>query len=505
MVHRIKVNHNHMPKDEHTMLRVVALRFRNAPVVFLFLIPFFLSADTAPSRVAVVSPEQTIASGAISEQITIQTQDGAGNELKVPSTACALLSTDSSGGIFSSSATSWSAVQSLTINKNSANRNFFYKDTVEGVHAISVKVVLRPETENRTCVSWPVAEWPSGWNARQTITVAGASSSGGGTSSSQGSPTASGTSAGSSSGSRVQNASATSTEELRIAVTANIPPRAVAGAEVVFSATVVGLKKEPIPNARVLWSFGDGGTIEGGKVLHTYHYPGTYVVLAEAASGELSGTARKDITVSVPALSISEVKEGSDGFIELYNEGADDVDLSRWFLKSGTNFFSFPKGTILSAGKKVPFPAVITTLFADPQATALLFPNGMVAVGHTPVPKASTVIPSSVVKESPASPEITPSPVPEKIQRREVEPKPISTIPEAVTHEETVPVPVEDEDLVLAAVGKTSETGTVPWIVAVVALLTVSVCGFVFASRSSAPISHAEQLRREAKEYELIE
>src|SRR3989338_11641284 len=92
--------------------------------------PVFAAAEV--QKFVFVSPPQTISPGAVSEQITIQAQDSAGSESKVPSTACAALSSSSFGGEFSSSATDWSLVSALTIAHNHANRNFYYTDRAVG-------------------------------------------------------------------------------------------------------------------------------------------------------------------------------------------------------------------------------------------------------------------------------------------------------------------------------------------------------------------------------------
>ena len=167
--------------------------------------------------------------------------------------------------------------------------------------------------------------------------------------------------------------------EPQIFVRARIPAHSVAGADVVFEADAVGKKKETLQNARYVWSFGDGGTAEGKKVLHAYHYPAAYVVMVEASSGEWSATDRKDITIAAPELAISRIQEGASGFIEVKNSGRTDIELSRWFFKSGSAFFSFPTGTIVPAGRSIPFPSEITKLTVDSVSSAILYPNGTVA------------------------------------------------------------------------------------------------------------------------------
>ncbi len=347
-------------------------------------------ADAPPAGVVFTSVPQTIGLGAVSEQISVQVQDADNNQSKVPSTACASLTSSASGGEFSSSASAWSPVSVLTIAKNSANRNFYYKDGAVGVATMSIKVVLKPEAETRSCASWPLAEWPLGWSATQKITVGEgsaetppppaqtASSSSSAQFSSEDESAASAPAASSGGG------GAPLPPLPHIFVGAQVSARAAAGADLAFDAIAVGLKKEPLPNARFVWTFGDGGSAEGKRVLHAYHLPATYVVMVEASSGEWSATDRREIVISAPQLLLSRLAEGADGFIEVRNNGRDDLDLSRWFLRSGGAFFSFPAGTILKRGGIVPFPSVITKLIVSMSDTALLYPNGTEAVRYAP-------------------------------------------------------------------------------------------------------------------------
>src|SRR3989338_155032 len=101
---------------------------------------------------------QTIKLNEISEIISIQAQDANGVSADILQTACLELSTNSSTGEFSSSNTNWSPVKILTMSKGSANRNFYYKDSIVGNYELSVKVSLRPEGKP-ACASWPKEEW----------------------------------------------------------------------------------------------------------------------------------------------------------------------------------------------------------------------------------------------------------------------------------------------------------------------------------------------------------
>ena len=446
-------------------------------------VPFLAHADV--SAVAFTSAPQTIAPDAVSEQLTIQLQDGSGNSAKAPSTACASLTSSSASGQFSSSATSWNPVSVLTISKNSANRNFYYKDGSSGTHTLTARVAQKPEGESRSCTAWPVAEWPVGWSATEEVTVGSAGNTGENAAAStspedtaNAEPAALTTESG--------NGSVGGAYEQRIFASAKLPAKGVAGADLAFEAVAIGLKKEPISNARFIWSFGDGAAIEGKRVYHAYHYPGTYVVLVEASSGEWSATDRRDITIVAPLLALRSVRTGANGFIEVANDGKDDIDLSRWFLRSGGSFFSFPEGTIVKAGSSVLFAAAVTKLAATESGAELLYPNGTVAAAHdSRTAEPAPVLPSVEHTAAPV-PLVSGKKAPERIARTEAEPEERSQ--------------TAASQQVAAAAGNAGRTGT--WFFATLALSITVAVGYLITARKK-EVPKAEGLS--AKEFEIVE
>lgn len=482
-------------------------------IAFLFLVgaslavprAVFLAADV--QKFVFISSPQTVAPGSASEQITLQAQDAAGNEFKVPGTACAALFSTSAGGEFSSNDANWAAVSVLTIAKNSANRNFYYKDTAAGKHTISAKIVFKPETESRSCAAWPATEWPSGWNASQDITVgdtAPASSGSGnvsvGATSTEPAVPASGVSA----AQQTNNNGTAWVPPPQIYVSAVVPQRGTAGAPALFDAAAVGLKKEPLPNARYVWSFGDGGTAEGKKVYHTYHYPAAYVVMVSASSGEWGATDRKEIVIAAPELILSNIKPGEDGFIELQNAGRNEIDLSFWFLKSGARSFTIPQGTIIGGGQTIPFPAAITGLSADPLNTSLLYPNGnlVAAYEEKSVAPAPAPLPARAA-ETVAAPAVKKEVPPEKPL-----PEPTVVPPEKETSLVPPPAPragdAEASELIGAALAA-GERGITPWLWGMALFLLVSIGAYLLLLRSKSKPDAFEELRKEAAEYDIME
>ena len=290
----------------------------------------------------------------------------------------------------------------------------------------------------------------------------------------------------------------------------------VAGAPLVFDAVAVGAKKEPVPNARYVWSFGDGGTVEGKKVEHTYHYPASYVVMVSAASGEWSATDRKEITIVAPELVISEVREGAGGFIEVHNDGGSDVDLSHWMLLSGSGIFSIPQGTVIAAKKSIPFPSAITNLAADAASAALLYPNGSTVVSyhkksaeserlaHAPEekPVGITAGPERVPDE--AAIRASPTPPQETEHESALEPIPKDIPPPAPVASSSSVSPARSGEL-LAGIGAAETRSLLPWLGRTAFLTLLAVGGYIVRILSEREQSGADALRREAAEYDFVD
>lgn len=146
---------------------------------------------------------------------------------------------------------------------------------------------------------------------------------------------------------------------------------AVAGTIVLFQGLAFGLNGEPLPGARFLWNFGDGTVQEGKSLTHIYHFPGTYRANLTVSSGEYTGSDWRVVSVLPPLIEISEVKPGSDGFIELFNNGEDDAAIGGMNLLAGGSFtFGIPVGTVVGGKQAIVFATAVTGL--DPAVSLTL-------------------------------------------------------------------------------------------------------------------------------------
>ena len=150
----------------------------------------------------------------------------------------------------------------------------------------------------------------------------------------------------------------------------------LSGADVFFEAGSLGVKGEPLENARHLWNFGDGTILEGEKVLHNYIYPGEYAVFLEVSSENFTATDKLYVSVLPSNLSISSAEVL---FIKLKNDSAKEINLSRWILKAGGKFFIIPENTYIRPNGEITFPGERTLLNGSLEPVNLLYPNGRVA------------------------------------------------------------------------------------------------------------------------------
>ncbi|AKM83803.1 TPA: hypothetical protein DCZ46_00485 [Candidatus Campbellbacteria bacterium] len=164
--------------------------------------------------------------------------------------------------------------------------------------------------------------------------------------------------------------------EENILVDAGKDKKVVVGADTLFKAFAVGKQNVPLKNVRYIWSLGDGSVKEGESVLHTYQYPGDYVVFLNITAGEYSASDRLTVSALPANIVISKV-DNIKGFIELFNQSSYELNLSWWHLESDGKKFDFPKDTIILPNKKLMISSKVTNLsLNDLNKIFLLYPNG---------------------------------------------------------------------------------------------------------------------------------
>ncbi len=143
------------------------------------------------------------------------------------------------------------------------------------------------------------------------------------------------------------------------------------GIPVSFNATTTGYGGEKIFFGKYFWNFGDGDSKEidltNSKTFsHTFYYTGDYVVSLDYYENYYSGNLIPDATDQIdvkiiPAdISISNVGDSRDFFVELTNNTSYSADISGWILSSTQKSFVFPKNTIVASKDKITLSPKIT-------------------------------------------------------------------------------------------------------------------------------------------------
>ncbi len=164
---------------------------------------------------------------------------------------------------------------------------------------------------------------------------------------------------------------------------------AFTGTPILFDSVNTGRFGENMQHGKLYWNFGDGDSktikLPAAKSFeHAYSYSGEYLVSLEYFENEYATTpsASDKITIKVvPAtIIISRVGNSADFFVELKNTTDYDIDLENWSLTSDSNYFVFPKNSILKTEKSVIISPTITKLnFDDEKSLKLVTSSGNIA------------------------------------------------------------------------------------------------------------------------------
>ncbi len=205
-----------------------------------------------------------------------------------------------------------------------------------------------------------------------------------------------------SSGSSTQNTSL-STKNIYLEVSVGNP--VLVDVPVDFKASAFGVNDEKLVYGKFVWNFGDGLSqtqylYDANTLYHTYLYEGTYTVTVEYFAGEYlpKANAQKRFTVNATLAPISITKTGNqeDFFIEISNTSINDIDISKWSIRSGQQIFYIPQNTILAKKQKIIFsPKVTGFLYQDNAIVSILNQNTNEVFTYSQKPKAGRV-PNSV-------------------------------------------------------------------------------------------------------------
>lgn len=155
----------------------------------------------------------------------------------------------------------------------------------------------------------------------------------------------------------------------------------VVGALSEFRGMGFGLNNEPMERARYLWNFGDGTSKEGQNIFHHYQYPGEYMVVLDVSSGQYASSDSFVVKVVPSEIFVSEIKTGINSFIELVNKSKEEINISNWRFRWGTQTFTFPKGTFIRPASYLAISNSVSGIIIvqGKGIVELLYPGGFLA------------------------------------------------------------------------------------------------------------------------------
>ncbi|MEK7077467.1 MAG: lamin tail domain-containing protein [Patescibacteria group bacterium] len=131
------------------------------------------------------------------------------------------------------------------------------------------------------------------------------------------------------------------------------------------------------------WYLGDGAVKEGAEIIHTYQFPGTYLVTLEVANGADTNVDQARVFVFGGKVWLNEFSAGvsstTGGWVEIYNPQPTSADISGWILESGAGKFVVPSFVLIPAKGFLVLTQAVTGLDLNGQSKITLkYPNGSV-------------------------------------------------------------------------------------------------------------------------------
>lgn len=138
-----------------------------------------------------------------------------------------------------------------------------------------------------------------------------------------------------------------STAELTLTLTA--PDVAYVNQPVSFTTVATGPGRDIVNSLVYTWNFGDTYGGEGKAPVHTYAYPGEYVVVVNARYSKHDVTVEKTIRILPVGVTVTRTREGD---VVLTNTAPQEIDISGYTLK-GTETLVLPPHTRLLKGGSI--------------------------------------------------------------------------------------------------------------------------------------------------------
>ena len=131
-------------------------------------------------------------------------------------------------------------------------------------------------------------------------------------------------------------------------------------------------------NPDIIWSFGDGQTVMGAGIWHTFLRQGQYIVAVRAPSLGPQAIAKQSINVYRPTIKIENAEPGWGGAVSITNHGKSEIDLGGYSVRLNGSSFTFPTDTYILPGATTDFSASVTKISFTEGQIELLAPDGKI-------------------------------------------------------------------------------------------------------------------------------
>lgn len=320
----------------------------------LFSVPITQAAVENVEKIVFTTESQTIAPDVISKVFTIQTQNSSGAMETIDETADLSVTVNSSSGQFNSNSTTWNPNTTFTMNKNTGNKNFYYKDNTEGTYNITATLTTRTtgkswSTSQSVIISSVIPESDSdSGDDNEATTTSGVAISSSSTSNSTNLSTH-----------YIQESLSSYTETNLFEISAGRDRLGYIGTPLIFEAKYKMSSNLKNKDCDYVWNFGDGRTDSGEETEHLYKYSGNYNLVLNGNCGETKAVARLKVKIMEPDLALEKF---SDGSIQVLNKSTDEINLYGLKLVTTKQEYNFPLDTIIGAGQGIVFSYEYTNL-----------------------------------------------------------------------------------------------------------------------------------------------
>jgi len=318
------------------------LIFANSTVAF--------AALQAITAIEVSTDSQTVAPNVVSGKITVSLKNANGGTEEIDESSNKLSLTSSSPtGEFSSNADTWKKTNELTVNKNTASRGFYYKDSAEGTHTLFFVL-----TSGETGIQWSTTH-PITIGSGGSADVTGDTSTTTATTTTTTDGNVSVSSGGSSIVSSHESSAviSRSTPEPPFSVSAGRERLGNSGAPLFFHAVSTAKDADGVSYR---WSFGDGTSGTGALVTHQYKMPGVYTAVLIGTRRSDEAASRTRVRITAPDIQIVRSVRVSDGALHVVVRNNDEYEcnIGRFAIRAGSSTEILAPDTIIPSGSEIP-------------------------------------------------------------------------------------------------------------------------------------------------------